>query len=183
MSATADCASRRSDGVARLRDFGKRRSRSTDWPRVDDPRVGTLARERWAANGPTKRANHACADNATRLFAGTSKHGSDGNRTRDLRRDRPVLALTGRAGVGGDSRREQVFSPVVLRVLPGAGGGLRRPSAGSARDVTLPQSRTGATKGTPACCAKRVNHSSSESTLDELRIQGGAKRSAESHFS
>ncbi len=35
--------------------------------------------------------------------------GSDGTRTRELRRDRPVLALPGRAGLGGDSRREQSF--------------------------------------------------------------------------
>jgi hypothetical protein len=36
-------------------------------------------------------------------------HGSDGTRTRDLRRDRPVLVFPHWAGTGGDSRREQGF--------------------------------------------------------------------------
>jgi hypothetical protein len=81
--------------------------------------------------------------------------GSDGTRTRDLRRDRPVLALAERAGIGGDSQHKQVFSPVVLRGSPAAGGGFRRPPAGSARDVTLAYSQAGAT--TPVCYAKRLN--------------------------
>jgi hypothetical protein len=34
--------------------------------------------------------DRVCADNVTCLFAGTSRDGSDGTRTRDLRRDRPV---------------------------------------------------------------------------------------------
>ena len=36
-------------------------------------------------------------------------YGSDGTRTRDLRRDRPVLVFPGWAEVGGDSGREQGF--------------------------------------------------------------------------
>jgi hypothetical protein len=42
-------------------------------------------------------------------------YGSDGTRTRDLRRDRPVMALAGCAGIGGDSRHEQALSIVPLR--------------------------------------------------------------------
>jgi hypothetical protein len=38
-------------------------------------------------------------------------YGSDGTRTRDLRRDRPVVVIPGRAGVSGDFRHEQDFSP------------------------------------------------------------------------
>ncbi len=37
-------------------------------------------------------------------------YGSDGTRTRDLRRDRPVVALPGWAGIGGDLWQEQSFS-------------------------------------------------------------------------
>ena len=33
------------------------------------------------------------ADNVTCCFAGTSRDGSDGTRTRDLRRDRPVMVV------------------------------------------------------------------------------------------
>jgi len=58
------------------------------------------------------------------------------------------------AGVGGDFRREQDFSPTPLRGLPGASGGLRQPPAGSARDVTLPQLRTGVTNS--SLLARRV---------------------------
>jgi hypothetical protein len=36
-------------------------------------------------------------------------YGSDGTRTRDLRRDRPVLVVPGWAGIGGDSRPERGF--------------------------------------------------------------------------
>src|SRR6058998_357555 len=53
--------------------------------------------------------------------------GSDGARTRDLRRDRPVMALPGWAGIGGDYRREQGLSTVTLRESAGAGGSFRRP--------------------------------------------------------
>ena len=62
-------------------------------------------------------------------FAGTSRGGSDGTRTGDLRRDRPVMARPDGAGIGGDSRREQGLSAVVLRGLPGASGNLRGPWA------------------------------------------------------
>jgi hypothetical protein len=36
-----------------------------------------------------RMTDRAYTDNATCLFAGTSKDGGDGTRTRDLRRDRP----------------------------------------------------------------------------------------------
>jgi len=65
------------------------------------------------------------------------KDGSDGTRTRDLRRDRPVLVVPGWAGIGGDSRREQGFFAMPLRGLPGAGGSFRGPPAGWTRDATV----------------------------------------------
>jgi len=65
--------------------------------------------------------------------------GSDGTRTRDLRRDRPVLPLADWAGIGGDSPREQGVSLLAWRGLPGAGGNLRGPRAGPARDASLPE--------------------------------------------
>jgi hypothetical protein len=68
--------------------------------------------------------------------------GSDGTRTRDLRRDRPVMALPARTGIGGDFRREQGFPPLVLRRLPGTGGSLRQLPAGSARDALLSEEST-----------------------------------------
>jgi hypothetical protein len=43
------------------------------------------------------------------------RDGSDGTRTRDLRRDRSVLVVPGSPGIGGDYRREQVFSAMGLR--------------------------------------------------------------------
>jgi hypothetical protein len=57
----------------------------------------------------TKHTNHVWADNVACLFAGISKYGSDGTRTRDLRRDRPVMVARGWAGIGGDWPREQGF--------------------------------------------------------------------------
>jgi len=52
----------------------------------------------------------------------TDKHGSDGTRTRDLRRDRPVSAPPGWAGTGADSRRSRGFSLGVVRGLAGPAG-------------------------------------------------------------
>jgi site-specific DNA recombinase len=51
-------------------------------------------------------------------------------RTRDLRRDRPVMALPVCAGIGGDSPQEQGFPSRALRGLAGAGGDPREPRAG-----------------------------------------------------
>src|SRR5262249_12703467 len=48
-------------------------------------------------------------------------YGSDGTRTRDLRRDRPVLAVAGRAGIAGDCCREQGFLTNMLRGSAGVG--------------------------------------------------------------
>jgi hypothetical protein len=78
----------------------------------------------------------------TRAEQGEERDGSDGTRTRDLRRDRPVMALQGSAGIGGDSRREQGLSTLAFRGLAGVGDGLREPRAGSARDAALPRERT-----------------------------------------
>jgi hypothetical protein len=79
-----------------------------------------------------------CADSVYRgnrrcRFAGTSNDGSDGTRTRDLRRDRPVLLPPGRAGIGGDSRRERDFQPSGCgdyREWAGASGALLRDEGG-----------------------------------------------------
>jgi hypothetical protein len=70
-------------------------------------------------------------------------YGSDGTRTRDLRRDRPVLVLAGWAGIGWDCRREQDFQPLALLGLAGTGGIFRRPPAGSERDASLSRLQTG----------------------------------------
>ena len=69
-------------------------------------------------------------------------YGSDGTRTRDLRRDRPILVIPGWAGIGGDFRREQDFSTPGLRVFAGTCGSFRRPPAGYARDGVLPDVAT-----------------------------------------
>ncbi len=53
------------------------------------------------------------------------RSGSDGTRTRDLRRDSPVLVVPVWAGIGGDYRCQQGFPTVVLRGSPGARGSLR----------------------------------------------------------
>jgi hypothetical protein len=58
--------------------------------------------DRSASSLPTSSAATACSE-------GTLRDGSDGTRTRDLRRDRPVLALAGSAGIGGDSVQQQGF--------------------------------------------------------------------------
>jgi hypothetical protein len=76
----------------------------------------------------TRRKDMICRD-----------YGSDGTRTRDLRRDRPVLPLRPGRGLAWIPRREQVFPPVLLRGLPGACGSFRRPLAGSARDEIVVQ--------------------------------------------
>jgi hypothetical protein len=77
-------------------------------------------------------------------------YGSDGTRTRDLRRDRPVMALAAWAGIGGDYRQEQGFPMGPVRGLAGAGGDLREPRAGSARDATLPYQKTESSVGARA---------------------------------
>src|SRR6266508_4893990 len=69
-------------------------------------------------------------------------YGSDGTRTRDLRRDRPVSPLPESPGLSGDSRPEQDLSSAVLRGLPGAGGSLRGPPAGWMWDAKLSRQRT-----------------------------------------
>jgi len=56
--------------------------------------------------------------------------GSDGTRTRDLGCDRPVLALSGRPRVGGNSSREQAIPILALRGFPGVSGSFRRPPPG-----------------------------------------------------
>jgi hypothetical protein len=72
----------------------------------------------------------AASPRDTRL-AGCSQR-EHGTRIRDLRSDKPVLALAEYAAIGGDSRREQVFPTLAMRrALPGTG----RDSRGFLRDV------------------------------------------------
>jgi hypothetical protein len=75
---------------------------------------------------------------------------SDGTRTRDLRRDRPGMALPVRAGIGGDLRREQRVSHLVLRGLPCVCGHLRGLRAGSARDGDVAHLADGLDCGMPS---------------------------------
>ena len=83
-----------------------------------------------------KRGRRSFVSNPVRKDADLQGvYGSDGTRTRDLRRDRPVLVVPGSPGVGGDYRRERGFSAMALRGLSGAGGSFRRPPAGCARDA------------------------------------------------
>jgi hypothetical protein len=95
-------------------------------------------------------------------------YGSDGTRTRDLRRDRPVLVFPGWAGVGGDYGREQGFSTLALRGWAGAGGSFRRPRAGCVRDAALSKLSTSGI--CPVCghCPS-VQTSLSDPARDEAR--------------
>jgi len=82
------------------------------------------------------RTSSARQGNETVRCAGTSVDGSDGTRTRDLRRDRPVLVMPVWAGIGGDYRCQQGFPTVVLRVRrapAGASGDLLRDQRGMLR--------------------------------------------------
>src|SRR5262245_61774243 len=78
-------------------------------------------------------------------------YGSDGTRTRDLRRDRPVMALPRWAGIGGNALGEQGVPSVKLRGSASVGGSFRRRPAGSVRDAVLAQSQT---NGISAGCAR-----------------------------
>jgi hypothetical protein len=80
----------------------------------------------------------------TLALAGETWSGSDGTRTRDLRRDRPVLVVPASSGVGGDLRPQQVFRSVGLRGFPATRRSFRRRPAGSARDEPLPYWKTDA---------------------------------------
>ena len=64
-------------------------------------------------------------------------YGSDGTRTRDLRRDRPVLPLAGCAGIGEDSPQEQGPSDPAAAGIPRGRRELPRSPAGSVRDAVL----------------------------------------------
>jgi hypothetical protein len=78
---------------------------------------GAVSRQRsrdCSPNMPVRSQNRigGCEDNA-RLTS----------RTRDLRRDRPVMARAVSAGIGGDSRHEQDVSALGLRDCPPPAGG------------------------------------------------------------
>jgi hypothetical protein len=97
---------------------------------------------------------------------GGAKYGSDGTRTRDLRRDRPVLALTGWAGICWDCRGEQGFPTVALwvrRVPAGASGDLLRDERGMLR--CLSGKLTGSVRDAVLVAASAANCSSSVRTL------------------
>jgi hypothetical protein len=99
-------------------------------PRCSLPRAGLSGSRR------NLRALHLRPD-GRQVDDPANRDGSDGTRTRDLRRDRPVLVHRGSPGVGGDYPREQCFSRDFLRGLPGGGGSFRRPPAGCARDARV----------------------------------------------
>jgi hypothetical protein len=82
-------------------------------------------------------------------------YGSDGTRTRDLRRDRPVMALPGCAGIGGDYGREQGFPTRPLRESAGAAGSIGRAPAGSARDEPLSHRKLRSRLGANGCNPRR----------------------------
>jgi hypothetical protein len=73
-------------------------------------------------------------------------YGSDGTRTRDLRRDRPVSELAAWAWIGGNSRHEQGVSHLVLRGLPCACGDLVRDQGGMLRCLSCNQREVGGTR-------------------------------------
>src|SRR5205823_5412139 len=62
------------------------------------------------------------AGNTVPIFPGTSKDGSDGTRTRDLRRDRPGRAPPLQPAATVCRWREQAFLPMANRLRPGASG-------------------------------------------------------------
>jgi hypothetical protein len=66
--------------------------------------------------------------------------GATGLEPATLRRDRPVMALPARAGIGGDYPREQGLPTLPLRGLPGTSGSFRRPAAGCARNRLVARS-------------------------------------------
>jgi hypothetical protein len=101
-----------------------------------DGALESVPRERPKRSFSLSRVGYLLAEVSMSALVGFLD-GSDGTRTRDLRRDRPVLVVPGWAGVGGDSRREQGLSSLVLRGLPGAGGSFRRPPAGWSRDAIV----------------------------------------------
>jgi hypothetical protein len=73
------------------------------------PRRFPLFRRRFENRVCNRRRSGVKQGNKICLFAGTF-YGSDGTRTRDLRRDRPVLVSPALPGMGGDFRRERASS-------------------------------------------------------------------------
>jgi hypothetical protein len=97
-----------------------------------------------ACGGPQKHRIRASRHGSRAATAGlVRRDGSDGTRTRDLRRDGPVLVLPGWPGMTGDLREKQGSPPVVLRGFAGAGKSFRRPRAGYVRDASLTRLETG----------------------------------------
>ena len=69
------------------------RSQSLQSMHPDRPAESRIAIDRvWARNGPRPRPQHMIRIDRSASSAGTLRDGSDGTRTRDLRRDRPVQA-------------------------------------------------------------------------------------------
>jgi hypothetical protein len=50
-----------------------------------------FSKREWATNGPQRPRKGVSRDNIKGRFAGKNLSGSDGTRTRDLRRDRPAF--------------------------------------------------------------------------------------------
>jgi hypothetical protein len=77
--------------------------------RVELPICRPFSRNVWATGLGHEPCVRAYLDNKKCLFAGISKDGSDGTRTRDLRRDRPVRRNWLQPATTGNYRLEQVF--------------------------------------------------------------------------
>jgi hypothetical protein len=87
--------------------------------------------------GMKRNRRSFCAEPATENADLQAFIGSDGTRTRDLRRDRPVLALPAWAWMRGDPRRDQGVSQLVLRGLPGTSGHLLAEAGVELRQLAL----------------------------------------------
>jgi hypothetical protein len=117
--------------MSRLRDLRDLRGMSERSGPLSGNRTCRFAALSWPARVWDSRAGRARDPSGSRrsITPGSATkdadlqdvfYGSDGTRPRDLRRDRPVLVYPGWPGASGDLPREQGFSSVGLRGLPGA---------------------------------------------------------------
>jgi hypothetical protein len=136
------CHRRRKALQTRLFSIRSRGDLRSSWP--DGSLAGFSGYDRLFAGIPVrdlrgmKTSRRSSAPNpATKHADLQGLYGSDGTRTRDLRRDRPVLLVPGCPGICGDLPLQQAFSALAFRALPGVGGSVRRPPAGCARDAVV----------------------------------------------
>jgi hypothetical protein len=109
-------------------------------PACGDSRLQTRLRRLFPVRdvrGMPRSRRSSAPEQATKHAYMQGFYGSDGTRTRDLRRDRPVMAVPGLAGMSGDLRLEQALSTAAVRGLPAVGGSFRGRPAGSVRDAIV----------------------------------------------